>query len=176
MKLCISPILFLVGITSTASGSNDQPVLEVQIDLDRAQTTESDIEILNGFWADIYKYLGISVRDSFSASWYPPYSPYGSFLNVQQTPGPELLRKENAFTASYPNSMQGLPWQASAVWRYDPSSRKLTPTFLAVNGTRLPAEVYGGIYEGNCYFNIYGTGVPPGGQSETVEFYFLPAV
>ena len=42
---------------------------------------------------------------------------YIGFINVAQTPDAQLQQKENAFTACYPNGMQELPFQASAIVR-----------------------------------------------------------
>ncbi|KAF6743903.1 hypothetical protein DFP72DRAFT_107011 [Ephemerocybe angulata] len=147
------------------------PALLVQIDLKKAQTSESDIEVLNGFWIE-YPYLGVTVRDTFSMNWHPPYSPRFDFVYVQQTPSATLQRKENSLTACYPNSLEALPYQASAVWKFDPSNGRLAPTFIAQNGTRLPLVIYGGEYEGKVGFSALP---PPIANSEEIELYFIPA-
>ncbi|KAJ3511450.1 hypothetical protein NMY22_g15643 [Coprinellus aureogranulatus] len=134
--------------------TENQPALQVQIDLERAQKEDSDIEVLNGFWVpDLYRYLGVSARGRAYLDWNPTFYPIVGFINVQQTPDAYPLQKENAFTACYPNGMQELPFQASAIWRYDPANRKLTPKILALNGTQLPVIVDGGWYEGNFGFS-----------------------
>ncbi|KAF6750961.1 hypothetical protein DFP72DRAFT_908930 [Ephemerocybe angulata] len=97
-------------------GSEADPTLEVQMDLDKAQSTDSDIEILNGFWSDMYRYLGVCARDRYSIEyWQPPYYPYFDFIYVQQTPDAQPKQKENSLTACYPNPLQELPFQASAI-------------------------------------------------------------
>ncbi|KAJ3541745.1 hypothetical protein NMY22_g3768 [Coprinellus aureogranulatus] len=129
-----------------ASDGVAPPALQVQIDLEKAEKEDSDIEVLNGFWApDLYRYFGLSSRESYWPS-------LMSFMNVQQTPSALPQRKENAFTACYPNPMSELPLQASAIWRYNPETRILTPKVLALNGTQLPRVLTGGWYEGNCEF------------------------
>ncbi|KAF6745792.1 hypothetical protein DFP72DRAFT_1076940 [Ephemerocybe angulata] len=88
-----------------------------------------------------------------------PHSPRFDFVNVQQTPNTSLQRKENSLTACYPNSLEALPYQASAVVhvfylmdrKYDPSNGGLTPTFIAQNCTGLPLVIYGGEYEGKVF-------------------------
>ncbi|KAH6910674.1 hypothetical protein BKA70DRAFT_90818 [Coprinopsis sp. MPI-PUGE-AT-0042] len=155
--------------------SDSFPTLQVQMDLEKAQTTETNIEVLNGFWADVYPFIGISAPRVGDLNWNPPFSPYVGVINVQQTPDASLKQKENAFTACYPNSLEGLPYQASAIWRYDPSKGgKLTPTFLALNGTRLPTAFLGALDNGSVWFNLNG-------HSETtnpdvvLELFFIPS-
>ncbi|KAF6750967.1 hypothetical protein DFP72DRAFT_1048072 [Ephemerocybe angulata] len=127
--------------------------LRVQIDLNQAQKVDSDIEILNGFWIDMYPFLGINSRGRTFFDWHPPYFPTLSFINVQRTPNAQLQQRENSYTACYPNPMDELPFQASAIWRYDPSSKKLTPTILGLNGTRLSLAIHGYSYDGYYQFN-----------------------
>ena len=72
------------------SETTNEPALQVQMDLERGQTTEVDIEILvssavsrrpvhlsialqNGFWIDLYPFLGITSGPGFDSTWYPPY-------------------------------------------------------------------------------------------------------
>ncbi|TEB26276.1 hypothetical protein FA13DRAFT_1795887 [Coprinellus micaceus] len=142
--------------------------LKVQLDLERAQTTDSNVEILNGFWTDLYPYLGVSARSDYDVN---PTSPYIGFVNVQETPDAHLQRKENSFTACYPNPMAGLPYQASAIWRYDPSAGgKLTPTVLGLDGSRLPYAIQGGWWEDNFHFSV-GASSRPG---EQLGFFFVP--
>ncbi|KAH6910685.1 hypothetical protein BKA70DRAFT_1463855 [Coprinopsis sp. MPI-PUGE-AT-0042] len=155
--------------------SNSAAPLQVQLDLEKARTTETDIEILNGIWADLYRFLGIASLAYYEVAWAPPYSPYARFVNVQQTPGPNLEEKENAFAACYPSPTQGLPHQASAIWKYDPTQGgKLTPTYLASNGTRLPAALHGMSREDNVVFGVYGHGRPPIDGNQILELSFIP--
>ncbi|TEB26280.1 hypothetical protein FA13DRAFT_1817072 [Coprinellus micaceus] len=154
--------------------SNALTPLQVQIDLERAQEVDSDIEILNGFWTDLYRYFGVSARsrnDVAPDSGYAPHI-YIGFINVAQTPDAHLQQKENAFTACYPNGMMELPFQASAIWRYDPASGgKLTPKILGLNGEPLPVAIHGGTYEGRVGFSANGNYT----QTEVLEFFFIPA-
>ncbi|KAJ3511449.1 hypothetical protein NMY22_g15644 [Coprinellus aureogranulatus] len=49
-----------------ASDGVAPPALQVQIDLEKAAKEDSDIEVLNGFWApDLYRYFGLSARESY---------------------------------------------------------------------------------------------------------------
>ncbi|KAH6910675.1 hypothetical protein BKA70DRAFT_1146860 [Coprinopsis sp. MPI-PUGE-AT-0042] len=156
-------------------GSDTSPALEVQMDLEKAQTTETDIEVLNGEWADLYPYVGISSYYDYDLGWRPPNTPVVKILNAGKTEGPALQRKENALTAVYPNPMDALPYQASAIWKYDPANGgKVTPTFIALNGTRLPADIRGGTYEGDVYFQVHGHGQAQD-PAKTLEFFFVPA-
>lgn len=93
------------------------------------------------------------------------YGPTMKVMNVAKTEGPALQRKENALTAVHPNPINALPYQASAIvsprssspelskplhkWKYDPADGRITPTFIALNGTRLPADIRGGLYDGD---------------------------
>ncbi|KAH6910659.1 hypothetical protein BKA70DRAFT_1560563 [Coprinopsis sp. MPI-PUGE-AT-0042] len=151
--------------------------LEVQIDLEKAQTTETDIHILNGFFLE-YPFLGISGRDDKSLAWKPPSTPYVFFMSVQQTPNAKLQKRENSYTAANPTPMlDGLPYQASAIWRYEPSKGgRLSPTLLALNGTRLPVATHGWTSGTYVALGLDGSGakVPPQGKS-SVEFYFVPS-
>ncbi|KAH6910667.1 hypothetical protein BKA70DRAFT_90687 [Coprinopsis sp. MPI-PUGE-AT-0042] len=153
--------------------ASSEPKLQVQLDIEKAQTTEVDIEILNGFWTDLYPYLGIT-NNAYDLNWNPPYAPLAKVMNVQKTQNATMVPKENAFTACNPNGMPGLPPQASAIWKYDPVDRRILPTFLAPNGTRLPAQLQGNLYEEGLYFNLWGHGRPPSGSSEVLELYFTP--
>ncbi|KAH6910676.1 hypothetical protein BKA70DRAFT_1424332 [Coprinopsis sp. MPI-PUGE-AT-0042] len=155
-------------------GSDTAPALQVQMDLEKGQTTETDIEVLNGFWADLYPYVGVSTQDSYDLTWRPPYGPILKVINVAKTSDANLKQKENALTACYPNSLGGLPYQASAVWKYHPANGgKITPTFIALNGTPLPADIRGGIYEGDVYFQVHGHGQAQD-PANTLEFFFVP--
>ncbi|KAH6910605.1 hypothetical protein BKA70DRAFT_88437 [Coprinopsis sp. MPI-PUGE-AT-0042] len=158
---------------------SSQPALLVQFDIEKAQTTEVDIEILNGFWIDLYPYLGITGDVEYDLGWSPPWTPAAKLLNVQKTPSATLVPKENAFTACNPNGMSGLPPQASAIWKYDPANGgRLLPTFLAVNGTRLPARFQGNFYQGTLLVSLAGHDGPPkshGGPLQVFELYFKPA-
>ncbi|KAJ3541746.1 hypothetical protein NMY22_g3769 [Coprinellus aureogranulatus] len=153
--------------------TENQPALQVQIDLERAQKEDSDIEILNGFWVPTCTGTSVSVREAerILTGTQRKFYPIVGFINVQQTPDAYPLQKENAFTACYPNGMQELPFQASAIWRYDPANRKLTPKILALNGTQLPVIVDGGWYEGNFGFSAVA---PSNRTGEPLEFFFVP--
>lgn len=150
--------------------------LEVEIDLQKAQIAETDIRVVNSFFLE-YPFLGISGRNDKSLAWSPPSTPYVFFMNVQQTSDARPQKRENAFTMVTPNPMvDGLPYQASAIWKYEPSKGgRLLPTLLALNGTRLPAVVHGWASEAFVVLGLDGSGskVPPKGKS-VVEFFFVP--
>ncbi|KAJ3528714.1 hypothetical protein NMY22_g9297 [Coprinellus aureogranulatus] len=153
--------------------SDTAPPLLVQLDLEKAQETESDIEVLNGYWVpDLYRYFGIYATNTLFLEWNPPYHPYIGFINVQQTPDANMIQKENAYTAVYPNPTE-LPYQASAIWRYDPAQGgKLIPMFLGVDGTRMPAIIKGDWYDGGFRF----VATAPASTTQPLDFYFTPIV
>jgi hypothetical protein len=72
-----------------ATENSSEPVLQVQMDLEKAQETEVDVEITvianssplksrllmyeqNGFWPDLYPYLGITNLAWYYKEWQPP--------------------------------------------------------------------------------------------------------
>ncbi|KAH6910645.1 hypothetical protein BKA70DRAFT_1560548 [Coprinopsis sp. MPI-PUGE-AT-0042] len=159
--------------------TESSPLLQVQMDLEKARQRETNIEILNGFWADVYPFLGIAGQADRDLTWSPPRNPIAMVINVPETPDAHLQPGVNAFTAVFPSPLTALPLQASAIWRYDPQSGgKLTATFLAPNGTLLPAQMYYGGTRTKMQFSLFGHGLPmdPGYYSaEPVDFFFVPS-
>jgi hypothetical protein len=69
--------------------NTSEPALQVQMDLEKAEETEVDVEITviekdvtlksrllthaqNGFWTDLYPYLGITNLPGYDMEWHPP--------------------------------------------------------------------------------------------------------
>ncbi|KAG2018835.1 hypothetical protein CC2G_008222 [Coprinopsis cinerea AmutBmut pab1-1] len=157
--------------------SSQRTRMVFQMDLEEAQTRSTSIEILNGFWSDVYPYFGVSARDRGTAGdvWSPPTSPHFEFYSVQQTADANLQQKETSFTACIKHHMEELPFQASAIWRYDPSNKgRLTPHLLALNGTKIPIMIRQGVYGNDAiHFRAFSPS-DEGDLDYAMELYFEP--
>ncbi|KAJ8507242.1 hypothetical protein ONZ45_g10372 [Pleurotus djamor] len=107
--------------------------IQVEIDLDAAQAGPVDITLINGSTLPTYPFLG--AISGFANADYNlgPGSYHYAYLGgvTQSAPGAPAVEQDNSFTAATGSTVG----TESAIWRYNPVTQEVTPTWVNVDGS-----------------------------------------